>query len=163
NVDAEKTAWLCWKRIRELAEGHPDLPPTLLQDFDRIRDDEDRHCQIFQILADSLTAEDRLTEGVTPERLARQFGAVGEFFLPRALRGETVADNPLGGGGTVWVKRGTTPEEKRPLFRQLLADAGLPGLIEERCRKLGKTAGELRVAIKAPFMLGVHRKDRAHI
>src|SRR5262245_1553519 len=163
NIDAEMTAWLCWKRIHELARTQPDLPPTLLHDFERIQDDEDRHGRIFSILADSVTDDDRLAAGVTPERLAVRIGEVGEFFLPRSLRGGSVAYNPLGEGGRVWVKRGASAGEKRPLFRTLLAEAGLPDLIRQRCRESNKPAGDLRVAVKTCFMMGTHRQDLSPI
>src|SRR5262249_13962327 len=54
NVEAEKTAVICWARIVELAEQLPDLPPTLVADFRRIVTDEVTHDSIFQTLADSL-------------------------------------------------------------------------------------------------------------
>jgi uncharacterized protein (DUF362 family) len=74
-----------------------------------------------------------------------------------------VAGNPLGSGGKVWVVRGRDAAEKLPLFRRLLADAGLPGQLVERARALGKHVADLRVVIKPTFMLGYHRKDTAHI
>ncbi len=163
NIDAEKTAWLCWKRIHEIASAEADLPPALIDDFRRIQGDEERHDRIFTIIAESITEEDRLAAGVTPERMARRIAEVGEFFLPRSLRGQSVADNPLGAGGPVWVVRGETSAEKRPLLRKLLDEAGLSALIDERCRKLGKSRGELRAAVKTCFMMGTNRRDRSHI
>ncbi|HVO27696.1 MAG TPA: hypothetical protein VMW56_29155, partial [Candidatus Margulisiibacteriota bacterium] len=52
-------------------------------EFRRVAEDEDRHRQVFKILADALTDDDRLREGVTAEGLAARIGAVGDFFLPR--------------------------------------------------------------------------------
>jgi hypothetical protein len=74
-----------------------------------------------------------------------------------------VAYNPLGEGGTVWVRRGASAAEKRPLFRALLAEAGLPELIRRQCRIHGRVAGEPGVAIKTCFMLGTNAQDRSHI
>jgi hypothetical protein len=163
NIDAEKTAWLCWQRIAELATHQQSFAPSLLDDFRRIQDDEDRHCRIFEILADSLDDQDRLVPGVTVGTLAEKIGAIGEFFLPRALRHATVADNPLGGGGRVWVMRGRGADEKLPLLRQLLLDAGLAERLAARAQALGKAVSDLKVAIKPAFMLGYHVKDRSHI
>ncbi len=163
NVDAEKTAWLCWKRIVELAAAQPDLPPSLVYDFERVREDEDRHRRIFQILADALDEHDRLVPGETTQTLAEKFAAIGEFFLPRRLRGASVAGNPLGEGGRVWVVRGAAAADKLPLFRRLLDDAGLAGQLDGRARALGKRGDELRVVIKPEFMRGYHRKDMAHL
>src|SRR5262249_30365889 len=40
NVDAERTAYLCWDRLVELAREVPGVSPELLEDFIRIRRDE---------------------------------------------------------------------------------------------------------------------------
>jgi hypothetical protein len=163
NIDAEMTAWHCWKRIHELSADQPDLSPALLEDFRRIQEDEDRHCKIFTILAESVDANDALVPGVTPEGLAARIGDVAEFFLPRSLRGETVIDSPLGGGGPVFVRHGESSADKRAVFRGLLDDVGLPRLVEERCKLLLKSRGEIRVAVKTCFILGTSRRDRSHI
>ncbi len=163
NVDAEKTAWLCWKRIAELSADQPDLPPALLDDFRRVREDEDRHRRLFEILVAALDEHDRLVAGETAESLGEKFAAVGEFFLPRRLRGASVATSPLGSGGPVWVVRGQTATDKLPLFRRLLDDAGLADALAARARTLGKPPAALRVVIKPSFMLGYDRRHTAHI
>jgi uncharacterized protein (DUF362 family) len=159
NEDAEKTAWLCWSRIIELAQGQPDVPAELVEDFRLIVADEDRHGRVFATLAASLDEHDRLVPGETAEGLAQKIGAIGAFFLPRAQRKGSVADNPLGGGGRVWVVRGAGDEDKIPLIRRLLEDAGLAQCLAERAEALGKPIHDLRIAIKPAFMLGYHRKD----
>jgi uncharacterized protein (DUF362 family) len=163
NVDAEKTAWLCWSRIVDLAATQPDFFPAQVDDFRRVREDEDRHRRIFEALAAALDEHDRLVPGMYPRTLARQLGAVGEFFLPRSLRAASVSGNPLGSGGRVWVVRGREAGEKLPLFRRLLDDAGLADRLEERARALRKRMCDLRVVIKPAFMLGYSRKDTAHL
>jgi len=163
NVEAEKTAWLCWSRIAELAAAQPDLTPALIGDFRRVHEDEDRHRRLFEILAGALDEHDHLVPGETAETLAEKFAAVGEFFLPRRLRGTSVAGNPLGSGGRVWVVRGRDAPEKLPLFRRLLDEAGLGDRIAARARALGKAVSELRVVIKPSFMLGYDRKHTGHI
>ncbi|HEV3002837.1 MAG TPA: hypothetical protein VGX78_00180, partial [Pirellulales bacterium] len=125
NVDAEKTAWLCWSRIIELAGSQADLPPGLVADFRRIVTDEENHGRIFTILAEALDEHDRLTAGETAEDLTRKIGAVGEMFLPRARRVAQAHTNPVGSGGRVFVARGETLDDKLPAFRRLLDDAGL--------------------------------------
>ena len=126
----------------------------------RVRDDEDRHAEIFTILADSLDDRDRLVAGLTPEDVARRIRAVGEDFLPRNRR-QSAPSHPLGAGGRVWVVQGRSALEKRSLFRRLLDDAGLQDRIRDRERALGRPAGSLRVAIKPTFMLGYHSQDRS--
>jgi hypothetical protein len=159
NVDAEKTAWLCWHRIVELTENRTDLPAGLVNDFKRIEVDEERHRQVFEILAAALDDQDMLVEGETTESLAAKLSEAGEFFLPRSLRSTSIAGNPLGSGGRVMVVKGSSPEEKIPLFRRLLDETCLGEKIEDRARTLGKKIDELKIAIKPTFMLGYHHKD----
>jgi len=162
NVDAEKTAWLCWGRIIALAAGQPEFSPEQIADFCRILNDEERHERIFATFAAALDEHDHLVPGEDAETLARKIAAAGEFFLPRSLR-QAAADNPLGSGGKVWVVRGHSAAAKLPVFRGLLEQAGLATLLGQRARQLGKPAGELRVVIKASFMLGYHRKDLSNV
>jgi uncharacterized protein (DUF362 family) len=163
NVDAELTARLCYERLLALLRAQPGRAPELIEDFSRVKADEERHTRIFQILADALDDQDRLAAGETRESLTQKIGAVGEFFLPRAERSQMIADNPVGSGGRVWVLRGKTPDDKLPLFRRLLDEAGLADQLEARARVLGKPIGDLRIAIKPTFMMGYHRKDRSPV
>jgi uncharacterized protein (DUF362 family) len=160
NVDAELTARLCYDRMLELAPELSELPSSLVDDLRRVRDDEDRHAEIFTILAEALDDQDRLASGLTPEDVARRIGAVGEDFLPRHRR-PTATAHPLGAGGRVWVVEGKSPDEKRECFRRLLDEAGLEQRLRERERTLGRPTGSLRVAIKPTFMLGYHQKDHS--
>ena len=160
NVDAERTAALCWKRLCELAAEHEN-PHTPLAELERIRDDEERHERLFALFTAALDEKDGLRPGVTAATLAAEIAAVGEPFLPRALRTRAAAENLLGSGGPVWVVCGERAEDKLPLFRRLLDAAGLRRRLEECARAGGKPIGELRIAIKPSFMLGYHRKDRS--
>lgn len=81
NVDTEGTAWLCWQRLTELAGHLPALSAGHVDDFHRVAEDESRHRQVFKILAEALTDDDRLRKGVTVECLMARIGAVGGFFL----------------------------------------------------------------------------------
>jgi len=170
NIDAEKTAWRCWSRIVELADGEDGFPPRLVSDFRRVIDDEERHGRIFTALAAALGDDDRLVPGATAASLEEAFRAVGEHFLPRRLRRGDAQDNPLGAGRKVWCLAAEGAEgaggagnddgeAKRALFRRLLAEAGLAEALAERARFLGKPIAELRVAIKPTFMLGYSRRD----
>jgi uncharacterized protein (DUF362 family) len=159
NVDTEGTAWLCWRRLTELAPHVPALSSGQVDDFRRVMEDEDRHRQVFTILADALTDEDELRQGETGESLSARIGAVGKVFLPRPNRRGAGSRNPLGSGAPVFAVQGSSAADKRALFRRLLEDAGLPGLMRERARELGKDVGALRVAVKPSFMLGYSRRD----
>lgn len=162
NVDAEKTAWLCWQRLIELTSAQPFMLPSLIDDFRRIMEDEDRHRQIFEILATALDDNDQLVPEETADSLAQKIRAVGEFFLPRALRSRRVAENALGSGGRVGIVQGRALEEKLSLFRGLLDDH-LRDLLRDRASSLGKPLSEFRVAIKPAFMMGYDRRDRSMI
>ena len=161
NVDAEKTAWLCWQRLIELTSGQPFMLPSLIEDFGRIKEDEDRHRQIFEILASALNNNDQLVPEETADTLAQKIRSVGEAFLPRALR-RAVAENPLGSGGRVRMVQGRTLEEKESLFKELLVSC-LKDELLERSAKLNKPLNEFRVAIKPAFMLGYDRHDQSMI
>src|SRR5579859_420353 len=163
NVDAEMTARLCYDRMIVLARETPELGRELAQDFVRVRDDEDRHAQIFEILATALDEKDQLVAGETEASLTQQIEDVGEYFLPRALRKKTVVNSKIGSGGRVFAFEGKSSEEKCIVFRRLLQESGLAETLEHRAATLGKQLEDLRIVIKPSFMLGYAAKDRSII
>jgi uncharacterized protein (DUF362 family) len=163
NIDAEKTASLCYERMIVLAQEAPELGRELSQDFVRVRDDEERHARIFEILANALDEKDQLVRGETEESLTRKIEDVGEYFLPRTLRKQTVVNSKIGNGGRVFAFEGKAKGEKCGVFRRLLEASGLAEKLQQRAAALGKQAADLRIAIKPSFMLGYARKDRSII
>jgi uncharacterized protein (DUF362 family) len=163
NIDAEKTASLCYERMIALAQEAPELGAELEQDFVRVRDDEDRHAQIFEILANALDEKDRLVAAETEESLTRKIEDVGEYFLPRTLRKHSVVNSKIGSGGRVFALEGKSAEEKCSVFRRLLEESGLEEKLKERAEALGKKPADLRIVVKPSFMLGYARKDRSII
>ncbi|HYS56172.1 MAG TPA: DUF362 domain-containing protein [Thermoanaerobaculia bacterium] len=159
NVDAEKTAWLCWSRIRQLAEKESDVPATLVADFTRIERDELRHGQLFELLAQTFGENDQLAQGQSAAKLADGIAKIGQEFLPRRMRAQSAIDAPLGSGGGVFVIRGNSSDEKEKLFDRLLNDAGLLAAIDDRAARLGKRRDQMVVAIKPTFMLGYSHRD----
>ena len=159
NIDAEQTAAVCWYRIAELAASQPDLDQQLARDFKRVAHDEDRHCKVFEILAEALTGDDMLAEGRTAESLIGQIREVGEEFLPREQRRITDTENPIGSGQRVLVLRSERRDEKRAAFRRLLEECGLRDAIRQRAEFLNQPIARLKIAIKPTFMLGYSRKD----
>ena len=159
NVDAEKTAWLCWKRIRELAQNERDMPPTLLADFERIERDELRHGQLFELFAQTFDVDDHLAEGQTAEKLAAGIRQIGEEFLPKRMRSRSMLESPLGSGGDVFVMRGDSRDEKESVFDRTLNACNLISAIDARAAHLGKRRDQMTVAIKPTFMLGYSHKD----
>jgi uncharacterized protein (DUF362 family) len=162
NIDAEKTAWLCWRRLAELALSQPDISAQMHTDFQRVQDDEARHEKIFAIIAEALDQQNRLVPGVTAETLAEKIGAVGEVFLPRSRR-KLATHNPLGSGTPVWVASGSTASEKLALFRGLLDDSGLTLALESQAQTQHKDLSDLQVVIKVTFMLGYDHRDTSGI
>lgn len=163
NVDAERTAWLCYERLLQLARQHPDAFPALVEDIARIQADEARHERVFKVVGAALDERDSLKPDTTEEGLAAQIGEIGDYFLPRARRGVATQDHPLGSGGEVRVVQGRSAAEKLPLFRRLLEDLQLREQVARRAEQAGKGVADLRVVIKPTFMMGYHRKDRSPI
>jgi uncharacterized protein (DUF362 family) len=158
NAAAERTAWLCWDRVAALAAQLPGYSSAQVEEFRRVALEEDRHRRMFEIIAGALTEDDRLAEGDAAD-LAARLGEVSEFFLARTRRTGPASRNPLGTGAPVWVLQGSSPAEKRSLFRDLLERSDLAGRLRTRAAELGKEADALRVAIKPTFMLGYDRRD----
>jgi uncharacterized protein (DUF362 family) len=159
NIDAEKTAAVCWHRIADLAATQPDIAHDLGRDFRRVAEDEDRHGDVFRILHDALTDDDTLAPGVDAAMLGDRIRAVGEEYLPRARRSRSFLDNPLGSGAAVHVVEAGQATEKRALFRQLLVQSGLAESVRRRAEHLGRDPGSLSIVIKPTFMLGYDRRD----
>jgi len=163
NVDAEKTASLCYERMIVLAEKTPEVGRELAEDFVRVREDEDRHAHIFEIIAETLDEQNQQVAHENEGTLAEKITEVGEYFLPRGRRQKTVSQNKIGKGARVFVFHGEHAEEKCSVFRQLLEQSGLAERLERRTAELKKNAAELRIIIKPSFMLGYHLKDRSII
>src|SRR5262245_5929553 len=163
NVEAEQTAWLCWKRMVAVAQNIDGLPEKTASDFRRVQDDEERHARIFRILADALNDRDELVEGETAGTLSKKIEDVGEFFLPRRSRTHFSARNPLGSGEPVWVLKGRSVDEKLSVFQQLLDQSRLADRLKQRADSEGKRIEQLKVAIKPTFMLGYDRRDMSMV
>jgi hypothetical protein len=155
NVDAEKTAALSWERLAVLGR-QARIEPGSVELFERVHEDEVQHEKLFALLADSLTADDRLSEGLSAEALAGRIGTIHPGFVPWNQR-TAEARHVLGSGGRVSVSEGAASREEG--LTRALDEAGLGPLLEARAKALGKQVAELRVAVKTSFMLGVHRGD----
>jgi uncharacterized protein (DUF362 family) len=159
NVDAERTAWLCWHRMSELAPHVPAIAGGQAPDFARVEADEARHQQVFRVLADAFGPDDRLLPGVSAASLAARIGAIGEAFLPRGWRQGPAGEHPLGRGGRVSVAKGGAGDDRRAVLRGAIEDAGLVEVLARRARETGTGIDRLRVVIKPTFMMGYHRRD----
>jgi len=162
-VDAERTAAACWRRLARLALDYPGLDERTRGEFERMAGDEDRHRQVFQILAESLDDAGTLREGVREQDLVERLGALGDFFLPRPLRASPLAASPVGRGGVVHVLEGEPRLAKEAAFARILDDVGLARIVLRRAAETGKPPAELVVAVKASFMLAYDARDRSMV
>lgn len=103
NIQAERTAMVCWEWIADLAEANPDFSDAEVSDYRKVVFDEDRHKRIFQLLADSFDEQNRLVDGVSFDTLKEGIRSVSPYFLPRKYRELDPEEAPLGKGGKVWV------------------------------------------------------------
>ena len=78
NIDAERTASLCWARLVDLGGSLPGFSPALLDEFRRMKTDEDNHCLIFEAIGNALGPDDRLASGQSESSLVDHLRAVGE-------------------------------------------------------------------------------------
>lgn len=153
-IDAERTAARCWKRLSALAADLPRLDASTRDEIERMWKDEERHCEIFRIIGDALDGSSSSDEVVARLR------DVDAFFVPRAHRPEPLASSPLGSGGRVDAFVGDASVPKLDAFRRLLAASDLACELAKASQRTEKSLSEMRVLVKATFMLGY---DRDHL
>jgi uncharacterized protein (DUF362 family) len=155
NVDTERTAWICWRRLTHLAQQVAALSDGQVDEFNRIAEDEERHRRVFGILADAFTADDRLRPDITVDGLCERIGAIGESFLPRRRRGGATRRKPIGSGAPVFgVER--RADDQGAVLQRLLDDIGLRRLLRQRAIARCVGVGALRVALKPSVVFGSH-------
>ena len=175
NIQAEKTAMVCWEWIADLAEKDPDFSVEEVNDYRKVVFDEDRHMRIFELLARSLDEENRLVDGVEFEDLRQGIAEISSYFLPRKYRGLDPELEPLGKGGKVWVLEddrrmvsashgapepaSSDSDQKVEFFRASLSRSDLSERLSTMADRLCKPVSKLEVAIKISFTLGYHRAD----
>lgn len=164
NIQAEKTAMVCWEWIADLAEKNPDFSDAEVSDYRKVVFDEDRHMRIFHLLADSLDEENQLMEGVDFETLRKGIAEISPYFLPRKYRNLNPETAPLGKGGKVWVPKDpatgkVADGEKVAFWRISLERSDLKERLEKMTELKGKEVSKIKVVIKVSFTLGYHRAD----
>ncbi len=159
NVDAERTAALCFSRLRELAAADPRMPPDMAADFHRVQQDEERHARLFEVLATAFDRNDRTVATVTVDDLALSIGAIDPNFLPRRFRGGDHTGSALGSMAPVHVAEGVNGQQGAAVLLDVLRATDVLGMLRERARTLGKPVDQLTAAIKPSFMYAYHRGD----
>jgi uncharacterized protein (DUF362 family) len=161
NVDAERTASLCFARLHALLAAHGGFPAAMVDDIGVVQADEARHERLFALLAESFTADDRLVAGVTSEQLVERIRAISRDFLPRVQRSDT---SVLGSLATVTVVEDPAAvQDPVALLHLGLEQAQVAELIRRRAQECGRPLAQLRVAIKPSFMFAYHRDDPSPI
>ncbi|HEY4000863.1 MAG TPA: DUF362 domain-containing protein [Candidatus Xenobia bacterium] len=130
NIEAEETARLCWERMVELAG---EVRPELVEDFDRMAADEERHAQVFRRLMESFDDRDRPRIGA--DELRAGLAAVSPYFVSRRREPQTV--HVVEGG------------DKLAALFHVLQEMGIEKRLQSRPR----------VIIKPTFMMAYHRRD----
>jgi uncharacterized protein (DUF362 family) len=150
NEALERSAELCYERLIELAAD-----PAERHQFERIHADEQRHREMFAVLARSFDATDRLAPGTTVATIVADLAAVSAWFLPGEHRDGSAARSRPASAGPVWVAQPAgVPDDPDAILFRLLDDAGLGAMVRARPG---------RVAIRTAFILGYSRADRSNI
>ena len=152
NVDAELTAHLAWARFLELVTSSGG-PEDLAGAARAMRDDEERHRQIFELFARAFSPEGAFLLQ-SAEELRHELERVSPMFLPAEGR------RPWGRDARVFVESAATPELG---VAQVLDKLELGRLLEEKARGRGVPPSEMRVAVKTTFMMGYHKSDRSPV
>lgn len=161
NMDAENTAKVCWERIITLAKKDPRYHAEHINDFQRIIFDETRHENVFRIIFENLTQEDKLIEGSTKEDIISQLKNVSEYFLPVKFRNKT--HNPVGSGGKVWVAENKSPTNKYDFFIEELKKTELVFELTQKAKTNNQAIEDLQIVIKVSFSMGYNKEDLSPI
>ena len=161
NVDAEKTARVCWERIFELAKKDNRYNEQHITDFQRIIFDESRHGKVFQTIYDSLTEQDTLKEGCTKDNIVGQIKKISDYFLPANFREQTI--NPVGSGGIVWVAENKETLNKVDFFIKELEKTELAAELFRKAKALNQPIDTFKIVIKVSFSMGYNKTDLSPI
>lgn len=161
NIDAEQTARICWEKILFLAKSDSRFTANHLRDFQKIIFDEQQHERIFQLLYDSLTDSDHLTDTATAEKLVSDIGAISPYFLPAEYRTKT--DHSIGQPTTVVCSENHSQLDKYTFFSHELRKTELNELLRKTAALHAKTLQELTIVIKVAFSMGYSKSDLSPI
>ena len=159
NIDAEKTARICWERILLLSKTDARFSINNTDDFQKIIEDEWRHQQIFNLIYDSLNENDQLIAGITQEQLIDRIKNISHYFLPQAYRDPS--SNFIGKGGIVWVAENKSATDKYDFFISELNKTELKNDLIEKARTLHKSIDQLSVVVKVTFSMGYDKIDKS--
>ena len=151
NIVLEKTAELAYGRMVEVAieEEHRET-------FARIRHDEQRHTEAFQVLCDAITDDGRLAEGWTDNRVIAALASLSPWFVPAASRPTaaiTARPRAFGSGAPVAVRSGRSDDERIDVLDRCLDAAGLDTI----------AVNASIAAVRVSFMLGYDCADRSNV
>lgn len=161
NMDAENTAKICWERIITLAKKDPRYNEGHISDFQRIIFDETRHENVFRIIFENLTQEDKLIQGSVKEDVIAQLKNVSDYFLPVRFRNKT--NNPVGSGGNVRVVENNSDTNKYDFFIEELKKTELVSELIQKAKASNQPVEKLKIVIKVSFSMGYNKEDLSPI
>jgi uncharacterized protein (DUF362 family) len=151
NIALESSAELAYRRLIELTDLEEER-----RTLERIREDEMRHREAFALMVDVLTADDRLAQRQSPERVTERFAEISPWFVPAGQRrgkGGRAGRTSFGSRRPVSVGVGRCDQDKVAVLESCLDRAGLAE----------RASGSTTAVIRASFMLGYDRRDRSNV
>jgi len=150
NAALERTAELAYRRLVEIAADDDER-----RLFERIRQDEQRHAEAFDLLAGLLDPADAPVPGLDGADLCRRLEALSPFFVPAALRTAPPARaRSFDSASVVATVDGDPGGDVAAVVEQALEDGGVARLVRQR--------GGV-VAVRTSFMLGYDRRDVSNV
>jgi uncharacterized protein (DUF362 family) len=151
NIALESSAELAYRRLIELTDFDEER-----RTLERIREDEMRHRDAFALMVEVLTADDRLAERQSPDRLTERFAEISPWFVPaghRRGKGGRAGRTSFGSRRPVAVGIGRCDQDKVAVLESCLDRAGLAELASR----------STTAVIRGSFMLGYDRRDRSNV
>ncbi|MFN8016713.1 MAG: DUF4214 domain-containing protein [Acidimicrobiales bacterium] len=145
NVALEATAERSWRRLLELSTDDAEAAEVA-----RIAEDERRHREAFDAIAELLGPDDRLRPGADVDAFAARLAEISPWFV----HGDHPQAAALGppSHDRVAVRGGAGTDHRRAIADAIRAT----GVLDD-------VPTGARVAVRTSFMLGYHRRDRSNV
>jgi len=151
NAVLERTAELAYGRFVEIAPSDEERDL-----FARVKDDEGRHADAFQLIADAFDDNDHQHPDMSLDDLHAHLAAISPWFVPASRRPSVTSRgrSAFGRPFPVHVRGGSREADVADSVAGALDAVGLASLL---------TVLGGRVAIRTSFMLGYDRRDMSNV